>query len=97
MGIETTRNEDLFGNHVEYKEEGIIPGRTKSGAFINNPLHPLYGKMDGKKCKTCIHLVRKSFSKTYYKCQLRGNVDKCSTKSDHKVNWDACGKYQSEF
>jgi hypothetical protein len=89
---------DLFGNEVEIKENVDAHGaeRTKSGAYVNNPLHITYGKLEGEKCKNCAHLVRKSFSKVYYKCELRNNVDKCSPKSDHKVNWTACGKFKKE-
>lgn len=88
---------DLFGNEVEIKEkDSPIPGRTKNGSFISNPLIPLYGKSEGNKCKHCTHLVRKVYGNVYYKCELRNNVDKCSPKSDHRVNWDACGKFELE-
>lgn len=89
---------DLFGKEIEYRDPNgnQITGRTKTGAFINNPLIPLYGIKEGEKCKNCAHLVRKAYSKVYYKCELRNNVDKCSPKSDHKVGWPACSKFESE-
>jgi hypothetical protein len=89
---------DLFGNEVEIKEHGAnqIPGRNKSGGFIDNPMHLAYGIIETERCKTCIHIVAKHYGKVYYKCELRKNVDSCSVKSDHRVNWRACGKYEKE-
>ncbi len=88
------KTENLFGEMEEIKQEGVMPNRNKSGGYITNPLLLLHGKMEGEKCKNCIHLIRKRFANTYYKCELRNNVDKCSPKSDHRVNWDACGKFE---
>ena len=91
------KDKDLFGNDFEYKnpEGNQIPGRNKSGGFINNPMHLVYGETKGLEvCKNCVHFVRKEYSKTYFKCSLRGNVDKCSTKSDHLASWRACGKFE---
>lgn len=87
-------NLDLFGLPV-VPEKRIINGqeRTKSGSLVHNPMIKAYGITEGEKCKNCAHLVYKSYSKVYYKCKLRNNVDKCSPVSDHKVNWPACGKF----
>jgi hypothetical protein len=89
---------DLFGNEHELKEPGAnqLPGRNKSGGYLENPMHLVYGKIEGEKCKNCTHLVAKRYSKTYYKCELRQNVNKTSTKSDHKVNWTACEKFEKD-
>src|SRR3972149_5361985 len=78
---------DIFGQEIEYKDpnRNLLPGRNKSGGFINNPLIPLYGIKEGEICKHCAYLVRKPYNKVYYKCELRKNVNKCSTKSDHKI------------
>lgn len=81
---------DLFGNPIIPSK----PAKTKSGSLKSNPLIPYYGTTEGERCKTCKHLVRKAYAKVYYKCALRGNVDKASIASDHKVNWPACGKYE---
>jgi len=99
MGNNTgIKDTDLFGGTFEYKkpEGNQLPGRNKSGAWINNPMWAVYGKTEGERCKNCAFLVAKRMGKIYYKCELRGNVDKCSPKSDHKVNWTACGKFEKE-
>ena len=57
-----------------------------------NPCVKLYGAIDGKKCKKCIHLYSKHYSKTYYKCDLRKDTNGRGT--DHRVNWNACTKYE---
>lgn len=49
---------------------------------------------EGKKCKSCYFLIRKSYAKVYYKCQFRGNTN--GTGTDHKVNWPACSKYKED-
>ena len=86
---------DLFGNEVEIKEKnGVVPARTKTGSFKSNPLMLVYGKLEGNKCKHCTHLLRKKLSSTYYKCKLRNDWKSSSPKSDHRVNWDACGKFE---
>lgn len=87
---------DIFGNEAEIKEDGIMPGRNKSGGYIENPMHKAHGILETERCKDCQHIVRKSYSKVYYKCALRNNVDKQSVFSDHKVNWKACGKFLRE-
>lgn len=62
------------------------------GAQSVNPLLRYFGKgPEGERCKNCEHLYYKSYSKKYYKCDLR--KDTASTKTDHRVNWPACGKF----
>lgn len=57
-----------------------------------NPCVGLYGKgPEGKRCKHCRLLTGHRFSRTYYKCQLRGDTHGPAT--DHRVNWDACSKF----
>lgn len=57
-----------------------------------NPLIALHGPgPQGAKCKTCAHLRINQCSKRYYKCALRRISNSPAT--DHKVRWDACGKY----
>ena len=89
------KDKNLFGEEFEHKDPSgnQLPNRNKSGGYIKNPLHTAFGKKEDKKCKHCFHLVRKRYGKTYYKCELRGNVDTHSVKSDHKANWTACGKF----
>ena len=60
-----------------------------------NPLVRLLGPGPAKaRCKTCIHLAVRVFSKRYYKCELRGITG--SKKTDHLVGYNACSKYATE-
>jgi hypothetical protein len=61
----------------------------------SNPMVRGYGNGPaGKCCRTCRSLYAKSFAKTYYKCLLRR--DSGGAKTDHRVTWDACGKYEEK-
>lgn len=61
-----------------------------------NPCVDVYGKgPEGKKCKDCIHLYAKQYSKRYYKCELRKNTN--GPRTDHRVYWPACGKHEEEW
>jgi len=67
----------------------------KEAKKILNPVIKIFGPgPSGERCKNCKHLFYKSYSKKYYKCGLRINNN--STKTDHKVNWPACGKFEKE-
>lgn len=58
-----------------------------------NPLIKFFGKgPDNEKCKSCVHFYRKKFSKTYFKCALRG--DTAGPGTDHRANWPSCAKFQ---
>lgn len=46
----------------------------------------------GRKCKSCEFLIKKEFSKNYYKCQLRGDTN--GMKTDHRLSWDACKLFE---
>ena len=81
---------------------------NKQGTFINllgevvsikearkpiNPVIKVFGTgPEGEKCKNCKHLFDRSFSKKYYKCAIR--INSTSPKTDHRVNWPACGKFE---
>lgn len=64
-----------------------------------NPCVGLYGLLvpmqpsDPKRfCKECRLFIRKTgYSKTYLKCGLRDNTNGPGT--DHRANWDACGRF----
>ena len=76
---------NLLGEEIDTDEE------LKKIRKIN-PMVKSCGKgPEGKKCKQCKYIIRKEYSKTYYKCQWRGNTNGPGT--DHKVNWPACGKF----
>ena len=60
-----------------------------------NPLLKIFGAgPEGERCKNCKHIFDRSFSKKYYKCNLRINTN--SAKTDHRVNWQACAKFESK-
>jgi hypothetical protein len=44
------------------------------------------------KCKHCVHFYRKRYSKTYYKCELRGDTNGPGT--DHRANWPTCMRFE---
>lgn len=58
-----------------------------------NPMVQSFGFGPPIKCKKCRNLFSKQFSKKYWKCELRLNTSGPS--SDHRVNWNACGKFES--
>jgi hypothetical protein len=58
-----------------------------------NPCLALYGPgPEGEICKDCAYLVGRCLSKVIYKCCLRENT--CSQKTDHRLRWPACAKFQ---
>jgi hypothetical protein len=69
--------------------------RNKDGSFRSNPMVVVHGPGPADtRCKACDHLFTKQFSKAYHKCTLRpGTVNARSPQADHRVNWQACGKF----
>lgn len=58
-----------------------------------NPCIAVFGTgPDGVRCATCSHLQARQYANRYYKCDLRRIS--ASTATDHRVRWDACGKYE---
>lgn len=50
---------------------------------------------DGKRCKTCVHLIRKIWGdKRYLKCAYRIHINGPGT--DHRAGWLACSKYEED-
>jgi hypothetical protein len=90
----------LFPDMPEQPKEERIPRslagipRTKTGSYKFNPMVVLHGNgPEGTRCKTCLHLRTKQSSKSYFKCRLRSDWQGCTPRSDHRVNWPACGQY----
>ena len=46
-------------------------------------------------CKTCCHLVKRQYSRVYYKCECYSLS--CSDASDWKVSSRACGLYNKHY
>lgn len=58
-----------------------------------NPVVRLYGPgPEGARCKTCRHLYCREFANRYWKCPYHGDTRGPGT--DHRVNWNACAKYE---
>lgn len=66
---------------------------AQAGRLSMNPCVRLYGPgPEGVKCKECRLFIRKGgHSKTYFKCELRGDTNGPGT--DHRANWPACGRF----
>lgn len=78
---------NLLGEEIDTDEE-----RKKH--FKINPMVKSCGKGPAEfKCKHCVYFIRKEYSKTYFKCQWRGNTNGPGT--DHKANWPTCGKFMA--
>lgn len=75
------------------RDPGVVEG---TGVKKSNPLVPLYGPgPEGATCGGCAHLyIKPGTSKRYYKCDLRRLTE--SESSDHRVRWQACGRYEKE-
>jgi hypothetical protein len=59
-----------------------------------NPCVQIFGPGPAdKRCKECKFLFANVKSKRYYKCELRDFSN--GPKTDHKVNWPACGKFEA--
>lgn len=56
-------------------------------------MHSLFGKTEGKKCKTCSNLD--GAPGCYYKCKAYGKS--VSEATDWVQKWDACGLYGKEY
>lgn len=50
----------------------------------------------GETCGTCKHATRISFGKTFYKCALAERGWTHGIKTDIKLRWPACGKWEKE-
>ena len=84
---------DLFGNE-SYLPKGNDSLKNKDGRLKHNPLIGVYGPgPDDRKCKHCKNLYFKSYGKRYFKCKLRKSSSSPAT--DHRVNFPACSKFES--
>jgi hypothetical protein len=58
-----------------------------------NPCVRVFGRgAEGVTCKTCVHLFYHTYSRRFWKCDLR--VLTHGRGSDHRVRWPACGRYE---
>lgn len=54
-------------------------------------MYRLYGQVEGAYCRTCVDLVRRQFSKTYFKCDLTKMTGEPVTL--WRAKWSASGRY----
>ncbi|SGO61658.1 Uncharacterised protein [Mycobacterium tuberculosis] len=65
---------------------------TKFEPLEPNEMRRVFGPgPEGKRCKTCVHLLRKQSGGTYLKCSLRTITNGAGT--DHRAGWKSCAKY----
>lgn len=64
------------------------------GVRKEQAMYHLFGKAEGKKCKDCPHLIRKLYSRAYYKCEMYG--DTCAESTDWGCTWTACGLIEGD-
>lgn len=89
---------DLFGQEIK-------PSESSLSAIVSKPVKPdrnvnpclaLYGSAtQGQTCKDCIHLryaIQRNPKARFWKCDLRRLTH--GTATDHRVNWQACGRYE---
>lgn len=90
-------NKDLFGNEVPPDQPQQQKKKLKGNAAVKNAhalLLQLHGEVAGQRCKTCVHLYGKAFSKVYYKCKQFKDTSGPGT--DWRINWQACGKWEED-
>lgn len=75
-----------------FRAEELTPAPVMVPESPNPMVRTAGAGPDGTMCRTCLHLIAKRYSKTYYKCKLRQNTNGQAT--DHRVRWPTCSKYQ---
>ena len=59
-----------------------------------NPMVRIHGPgPEGTTCGQCVHLVGWVYSKTYWKCNRRGDLTH-GKKTDQKKRWRSCGLFE---
>ena len=82
---------NLFGESVPLnKVPGFEP--KPKGRARRRTMQEMYGENKAHKCRDCVHLVKRRFSKTYYKCAL-WSVS-ASAASDIRIGQNACNKFE---
>jgi hypothetical protein len=71
---------------AKLKQDNLPPRMAK--------MYRLYGNRDDKTCGECSHLHTKSYSGTYFKCDLNLNTN--GPGSDWRKKWPACGKFEEK-
>ena len=82
---------DLFGEPII---ETLPVEKPKPVKLDVNPCLAVYGTgVEGQPCKGCVHLrYHPDYRARHWKCDMRRLTHGKAT--DHKVNWQSCGKYE---
>ena len=64
------------------------------GVWKEQAMYHLFGRVEGKQCKECPHLIRKEYGRTYYKCEMYGNS--YSEATDWGCTYVACGLIEGD-
>ena len=80
---------DMFGNEVTIEEARKLRNRRKTATPNGYAWRPGTGPA-GETCKTCRHLVRRNYAKTYLKCGLMRQAWTGGHGSDIKAKSPAC-------
>ena len=67
-------------------------GRNKDGSAKTNPMLVFGPGPEGKRCGDFDHLRDYHYAKHYYKCNEREYS--ASARTDHRVRWPACAKFE---
>jgi len=77
---------ELWKQEQIKKQDPHCPPRLKV-------MHSFYGVKEGEKCGDCKNFCRFDYhNKTYFKCDLTKITH--GPKTDWRVNWVACGKFE---
>jgi hypothetical protein len=96
---------DLFGDPVltacdgPLTEEEILENKRAQRRRLSIPrghAAPPGTGPEGEKCKTCEHMVRHRYARTYFKCKLNEAKWTRGPKTDIKANSPACEKWEKE-
>jgi hypothetical protein len=78
---------DWFGQPIQMEQPA--PAAPTSP----NPCVTLYGSdPQERQCKECAQLAAIAVGRTIYKCRLRKNTR--SPRTDHRLRWPACAKFE---
>lgn len=68
--------------------------KVPAGLRKIDAMHHLFGEIEGKRCADCEHLCKKTYNKTYYKCECYGESN--SEATDWAKSWTACGLIEGD-
>lgn len=84
---------DLFGNLVK---PGVLIGKNvkeRKSVIAHRMLLQINGESAGNKCGKCVHMVWRSYSKSYPKCLKSGCMGHTQN-HDWSSRWQACGLFK---